>query len=365
MAFRDKTATALRDLLGSQGEDGAVEVIETGLEQKKFNPNDFSLREIWEACQSAAGASTSIHEAVASSAFPKITGALINSRMISAYESVQKIGDMLCTTIPSNVQQETIAGFTETEGPEEVGEGQDYKDSTFTEKYVTIRNQKFGRLISITEETLYFDKVGQILDFARRIGMKAAAYRERAILQGVQDVNSNVWRPSGVATAFFSAGNGNLIASNPFGELGLENVRLYAQRMKDDSIGAGAGGDQDYVYIDLNNMTVLVPSQLELEAWQMANSMLTPESNENARNFFEGRFKPMTSPHVTNQSATTWYAGQPKEDFVWTEVWPLQTLSQAAGHDDSFKKDIKSRHKVRYYGNIGAVDVKHWFKNTA
>ena len=33
--------------------------------------------------------------------------------------------------------------------------------------------------------------------------------------------------------------------------------------------------------------------------------------------------------------------------------------------DDAFKKDIKSRHKVRYYGSIGAVDVKHWFQCTA
>lgn len=365
MAFRDKTKTALRDLLESQGTDGAVEVIREGFNKKTFSPQDFSLREIWEACQLAEGKDTDIHEAIASSAFPKITGELINSRMIAAYEGVPKIGDQLVTTIPSNVQQETIAGFTETEGPEEVGEGQDYKDSTFTEKYVTIRNTKFGRIISITEEMLYFDKTGQVLEYARRIGMKAAAYRERQIVRGVQDVDSNVYRPSGVATAFFSTAHGNSISANPFGETGLENVRLYAQRMKDDSIGAGAGGDQDYIMIDLNNMTVLVPSQLELEAWQMANSMLTPESNENARNFFEGRYQPLTSPHVTAQSSSTWYAGQPKEDFVWTEVWPLQTLSQAAGHDDAFKKDIKSRHKVRYYGNVGAVDFKHWFKCSA
>jgi hypothetical protein len=55
----------------------------------------------------------------------------------------------------------------------------------------------------------------------------------------------------------------------------------------------------------------------------------------------------------------------PKEDFIWTEVWPLQVQTQAAGHDDAFKKDVKSRHKVRFYGTIAAVDYRHWIKNTA
>jgi len=363
MAFRDKTKTALVTLLESHGEDQVVDILHEGIEKKTFRPEDFSLREIWEACQTAAKMSTDISEAVTSSAFPKITGELINSRLISAYESAATIGDNLCTTVPSNKQIETIAGFTDAEGPEEVGESQDYKDSTVSEKYVTADNVKFGRMISITEEMIYFDKTGQILEKARRIGMKAAQKREKTILQGIQDINSNVYKPSGVATAFFSATFGNLIASNPFGESGLEAVRKAAQLMKDDS--EGAEGDMDYILIDLNNMVVLVPSDLEVEAWQMANSTLTPESGDNANNFFRQRFMPMTSPFITSRSTTTWYAGNPKEDFWWTEVWPLQVLTQPTPHDDAFKKDIKARHKVRYYGGISAVDYRHWFKCTA
>lgn len=364
MAFRDKTGAALKDLLESQGDDGAVEVLRQGFENKNFSPNDFSLKEIWIACQEAAGLSTNVHEAIASGSFPKITGELINSRIISAYDAISTIGDQLCTTVPSNVQQETVAGFTDAEGPEEVGENNEYKDSTFTEKYVTGRNKKFGRLISVTEEMIYFDKTGQILERARRIGQKAAQYRERLIVRGVQDLDSNVYQPSGTAEAFFSAAKLNLISSNPFGESGLEEVTKKAEQMKDDSIGSGGAGDQDFIYIDTDNLTVLIPAALKLEAWQMANSVLTPESNENAKNYWKGRFNPLSSPFVSAQSATTWYAGNPKEDFWWTEVWPLQTMSQAAGHDDAFKKDIKSRHKVRFYGNIMAVTCNHWFKCT-
>lgn len=361
--FRNKTGVALRDMLESQGEDMAVEVVRNLMETKKVRPEDFSIREIWEACHpSKPGMPTDISEAIVSSAFPKLTGELINSRLIAAYNAVPTIGDQLVTTVPSNVQNETIAGVTDLETPEEVGEGQAYNSSTITEKYVTAQNVKYGRMIDITEETIMFDKTGQILRRAAGIGTKAAQYKERLILRGVQDLDTSVYRPSGTPTAFYSAGNANLITSNSFGESGLEEVIKAAQLMKSDALGTI---DDDYIFIDLNNMQVLVPVQLWVEAWQMAMSTKTPESNENAENFFKGRFNPLSSPYISKASATTWYAGMFKEDFWWLEVWPLQVLTQRPGHEDEFKRDIKARHKVRFYGTCAAVDTKHCFKNTA
>ena len=356
--FRNKTKQALRDVIESHGEDGAYRIVTEALASGKLHPEDFSIREIWEATTNGA----SVHEAVASSAFPKITGALINAKIIAAYDAVAKIGDQLVTTVPSNMQIETIAGFTEAETPEEVGEGQDYPSSTIAEKYVTIQNKKFGRMIDVTEETIYFDKTGQILQRATRIGQKAAQYKEQLIVEGIQDINTNVYNPSGIPTALYSTGNGNLKTNNPFGEAGLEEMMKLAQLMKDDSLGKG---NDDYIYIDPNNLVVVVPIDLLVETWQLANSAKVPESAENAENFWKGRFTPLSSPYVTQRSTTTWYWGNFKEDFWWTEVWPLQTIAQAPGHDDEFKKDIKARTKTRFFGNVGAVSYQHSFKSTA
>jgi hypothetical protein len=195
-----------------------------------------------------------------------------------------------------------------------------------------------------------------------RIGKKAAQYKERLILRGVQDLDTNVYRPSGVPTAFFSATNRNLITTNSFGETGLTACRVRAASMKDDSIGVS---DDDYILIDLDNTQVLVPADLEVQAWELANSMLTPEGAENAANFFKGRFQVVTSPYVGAQSTTTWFWGDFKQDFAWVEVWPLQVLTQKPGHEDEFKADIKARVKVRMYGSVAALDFKHVFKNTA
>ena len=362
MSFRNKTGAAVKNLLESQGVDGAERVIVDLLEQKKIGFQDFSIKELWEQCTLFEhGRIVSVQEAITSASFPKITGALINSKIISAYDAVQTIGDSLVTTNPSNVQLEVIAGFTDAETPEEVGEGQEYNDSTLSEKYVTAQNVKYGRMISVTEEMIYFDKTGQIMNRANRIGQKAAQYKEKLIVEGVMDINTTVYRPSGVPTAFYSAGNGNLKTSNTFGETGLEEILKLAHAMKDDSIGTT---NNDYVYIDINNADVLVPMDLWVEAWQMAMTTKVPEGNENAENYFKGRFNPMTSPYITQQSASTWFWGNFKEDFWWNEVWPLQTLAQGAGHEDSFKSDVKMRTKTRFYGNIAAVDVKHSFKST-
>jgi len=353
--FRDRTGTALKDLLESKKTDGAVRVISEAFKSKKLQPEDFSLREIWEACEPGH----SVSEAVTSDAFPKITGELINAKIINAYDSVEKIGDDLCVTIPSKLKIDTIAGFTEVEAPREVPEGHEYDDSTMTEKYVTIHNKKFGRILSVTEEMVYFDQTGQVLARAARIGAKAAQYRERIILRGVQDVDGNVYRPSGVATALYSSDNANLQTSNPLSEAGLETVYSALINTKDDS------EDEDFILINRDNVICLVPSTLEVEAWQLANSTLTPESAENAANFFKGRFKIASSPYVDVQSTTTWYFGDFKQQFIWEEVWPLSVITAPVNHYDSFKKDIKSLHKCRFYGGFGAVDHRFVQKSTA
>jgi len=367
--FRNKTGVALRDLLESKGENNAQVIVKEALNSKKMAPEDFSVKEIWEACQADAYRRTGdsdylldVKEAIVSSAFPKITGELISSRIISSYEGVEKIGEALTTTVSSNVQNETYAGFTDAETPEEVGETQEYNDSTISEKYVTARNIKYGRSVSVSEEMIFFDKTGQILMRADRIGEKAAQYKEKLIVEAVVDINNDVWKPSGTATAFYSAANRNLATTNAFGEAGLEAVYKLIHNQKDDSLGVT---NNDFVYIDKRNMVLLVPQDLEVEAWQMANSTLTPESAENAANFFKSKFKVLTSPYIGAQSSTTWFMGDFKRDFIWSEVWPLSTIAQRAGHDDEFKKDIKTRVKVRFYGTCAALDFVHAYKSTA
>ncbi len=356
MSFQNKMGEELKNLVESRGVDGACAVIKESLDSKKMTPENYSIREMWEACEGTKDAT----EAVSSNAFPKLTGELIGSKLIGAYDSVAIIGEQLTQTVSSNVQNPTVAGITDAEGPEETGEGQEIPSSTVAEKYVTGQNKKYTRRVDITEETIMFDKTNEILQRTRRIGMKAAQFKEKLIIEGIQDTGTDVYRPTNVPTAFYSTANGNYKTSNPFGEAGLEAIMVLASKMKDDSLGKT---NNDFIQISPLDTFVLIPMNLQVEAWQMANSMLTPESAENAANFFKGRFQVVSSPYVGQQSTTTWYWGDFKEDFWWNEVYPLRVIQSRPGSDAEFYKEIKVSHKIGLYGSIMAVSAKHSFKS--
>ena len=363
MSFRNKMGTALHNLLESQGADGATRVVKDLLESKKIAPGDFSIKEVWEQCTlHEFGKIIPATEAIASSSFPKITGELINSRIISAYDAIAKVGDQLATTVQSNVERETVAGITGAEIPDEVPELHEYKDSTLTEKTVTGRSIKYGRLLSISEEAITFDKTGQIMQRAQGIGEAAAQWREKIIIEGIQDVNTNVYNPSGIPTAFYSSGNANLATSNAFGEAGMEAVLKLVHFQKSDALGNDA---DNYIGVTLMDPVMLAPQDLEVEALQLIGSTSVPESNDNAVNTFKGKFRVVISPYVSQQSSTTWYYGDFKKDFWWTEVWPLQTFAQPANHQDAFLADIKARFKTRFFGGIMAISTQHSYKSTA
>ena len=361
--IRDKLKTALRDMHESLGDTGTVVAIKEMLESGDLMPEHFSLREVWEAFErDANGMVRSLTEAVSSDMFPKITGEMINSALIKAYATIPTIGDKLTTTTPSRMEVETYAGFDAAEGPEEVQQGAPYNSSNMGEKYVTIPHQKYGRIIEVTEEMIYFDKTGQLVARAKRIGAKAAQYKEKLIVEGVQDINSNVFRPSGAATAFYrTTASGdrkiNSKASTPFGEAGLEQADKLFESMVDEN--------GDYVLIDPANLYGLFPKDLWIQANQMVKSTLVPEGTENAVNIYKGAFTPLSSPYITAQSTSTWYYGDFVSDFIWSEVWPLQTFAAKPGHEDEFNKDIKMKAKVRFYGQVGAIDDKHCLKLTA
>lgn len=344
MSFKKKFGTALRDMHESLGDKGTVTTFREMLEEKKLRPEDCSIQEIFES--------------VSSDLAPVITGEVINAKIIQAFNEQDLIGDKLCTTIPSKYKTDKITGWEAVPMPDAVPEGAEYNESDFAEKYVESTNAKFGRLISVTEEMVKFDQTRSVLEHARKIGQKAALHRERKIIYGIQDlVDYKSYYPSGVQTDLYSTTNGNLVTSAPYGESGLLKILEAIHEQSDE--------ENDPIFIPNSQAICLVPINLWIQAVQMSESAEVPEGSENAKNVFRGTFIPLTSPYVSNQSETTWYYGNGKEAFVWTEVWPLEVLTQVKDTGDLFTRDIAARYKVRYFGNLACVNPKYFYKATA
>jgi len=340
---------AVKDL----GQEQALKHIMDSVATGKVAPEEYRLPDLYEALDSTA--------------FPKATAALIHKKVLDGYDSINTIGDQLVTTVPSSLKQETIVGFNAAEGPKQVLEGMPYEDSGISEKYVTITNRKFGRLISVTEEAIMFDQTGQLLQRAYQIGSKAAYYREKEIVECVIDKNTTSYYPSGTATALYSSGNGNIDSSG--GTLSV--ARLEAIKLL---IDAQTDSNGDFVLINQGAMILLVPPALEVDAWEMMKAtsvtglsgattkdgVAASDTYYGGPNFYAGKYRILSSPFCN--TAAAWYLGDFKQDFWWTEVYPIQ-IQQKKSDEDKFNRDVIAHYKVRYFGRAGAVDYIHSYKS--
>lgn len=395
----------IRSIVKEHGRKAFVQVLGEALVGangvKKLAPEKVSIRALWEGLVGPVHATLGpsrvvdglnfmeIQEQIDSTAFPSATGVLIAAKVIEAYENVPRIGDMLVTPMPSRLKSERIVGFTALEGAQEVPEAMPYQDSSFTEKYVTTETAKKGRLLSITEEAIYFDQTGQIMMRAGRIGEATAQEREKTILSGIVDVGSaaagykDVYRPSGTAGTLYLAGNTNLLATaTPLVDWTDidETLQYHATNVRDDR--AIAAEREPILWMP---NTLLVARRLLGTASRILSATehrSQPGATDASNVLISGNplqsvlpgLRVLSSPLIDFFSTVTgsryddardWFLGDFAKDFIWQEIWPLQTFRAPAMNEDQFNRDVIARFKVRYYGGVAAIDTKHVVKVNA
>jgi hypothetical protein len=394
--------TSLRTLIESHGPAGFYHKLVELLNDKQLTPDDFSYYELAEACgllsnlralrqtrphplaelasppSLAAPLSSLSESSVGTSLFQVVTGELIGRKVIEGYEDDSGfIGDKLVTVVPSRLRNTRMAGFRALAGPTEVAEGAAYEESTFEEKYVTSLESKQGRILSINEELIAFDQTGEIHRRAMALGYYLRQERERTIVRAVTDADAAaqryVYRPSGAGVALYKSdgshrnyvGAGNTTspgfdAAIPLQDwTDIEEVLHYrATQVKDDRVE----GDQRPIVAPARQL--LVPERLRGTARSIVHSteihVSTPDGETRFANPLHGTLEVLSSPFIDEQggdAASDWYLGDFRRQFVWTEIWPVQTFLQRSESEAAFERDVVLRVKARYYGGISAVDT--------
>jgi hypothetical protein len=396
----------IRELKKTLGGRGFVKVLAealvgrdaSGKECRKLDASKVSFQALWEGLvgpmsqtlgdqMSQDGLNyVEIQEAIDSTSFPSATGMLIASRVIEGYNSVERVGDRLVTVMQSRLKSERVVGFTALEGPTEVPEGLPYQESGFTEKYVTTETAKKGRIIEVTEETIFFDQTGQILRRASMLGEATAQEREKTILGGVLDVGSgvpgykDVWRPQGVATPLYSAANGNFIAAatNLVDWTAIDAaLQFHAANIRDDR---QVVGEQEPILWNPRQLLVArrkmgtasrILSATEHRSQPGAADATNVLISGNPLTSIIPGLSIVSSPLIDYAAGLTgsryddsfdWFLGDFPKQFIWQEIWPLQTMRSRQDDEANFRRDILARFKVRYYGGIAALDNKYVLK---
>ncbi|MBR9801563.1 hypothetical protein GYB59_07640 [bacterium] len=384
----------LKELVESLGPEKFYRKACDLLNEKTLTADDFSYYELAEACgvlprlrsvresmtgeQSAAALLRESNPGVSTHLFQVMTGELIGRKVIDGYENSDGfIGDELVTVLPSSLRGQKLAGFRALAGPTEVAEGHPYEESTFEEKYVTTAEAKQGRILSIQEELIAFDQTGEINRRAMALGYYLRQERERTIIRGVTDADAAsgkyVYRPAGDGATLYAGdgskrnwiGAGNTTSTGFDSAIPLEDwtdietaLHYRATEVRDDR------HDGDTRPVIAPAKQVLVPERLRGTARSIVNATevsVTTDGGEMRRaNPFGGMLTVLSSPFVDEQGGQAindWYIGDFRRQFVWTEIWPVQTFLQKADSEAAFERDVVLRVKARYYGGISAVDT--------
>lgn len=339
-----KMATYFDELMESKGDSGP-----------QMRPEDFSFLEIFEA--------------VPPSAFPILTGKVLSNKVMQAYQTAPTIHENLVETLPSKMQIDRIPGAGRTGSLKQVNPGQNYQHTGFVEeKWVQVEGAKYGEILDLTEEIIMFDQVGLVLRRAGQIGEDAKMFKERQIVNGVQDIAGyKCWYPNNTAETVANAdlyqnaqGAGDVheydnLVTNALTDIDdIDDARYLLSMAKDDK------GDP----IVVNPRQLLVPAKLELLAHRLINGPTIKGQYNHEKNPFQGAFQVIASPLLDVNSVTAWYLGDFKRQFVWKEVIPIQVLTRTdTKNDAAWERDIKAQYKIRLYGTCGATDYRHVVKS--
>ncbi|QDU78976.1 hypothetical protein Pla110_06800 [Polystyrenella longa] len=388
--------TNIRGLIESHGAEGFYHQVCRLLNEGQLHVHNFSYHELAEACgvlpelnrlAMAAEPVGSVKQALQESApgvgtnlFQVVTGELIGRKVIEGYEDESGfIGDKLVTVLPSRYRNQKLAGFRALAGPTAVSEGHPYEESTFEEKYVTSLEAKQGRVLSITEELIAFDQTGEINRRAMALGYYLRQERERTIVRAVTDADASagryVYRPNGSGMALYKTdgshrnwvGAGNTTSASfsnavPLADwTDVDAVMSYrATEVIDDRID----GTQRPIIAPAKQM--LVPESLRGTARSVVNStevtVISGDNETRMANPIQGTMEVLSSPFIDEQGGgalSDWYVGDFRRQFVWTEIWPVQTFLQRAESEAAFERDVVLRIKARYFGGISAVDTAY------
>ncbi len=402
----------IREYIREHGLNGFTEGVEALLAgstlpngtQIKMRPEQFSLREMWEALVPAgfSGPMMALREAGSMDAtgFPTLTEKLLSAAMIDGYAPRASIADQL---VPNSTEPKTlterIPGITMMEGPKIIPPGGTYPTIGFSDKYVNFEqalfNKKEGYAIEIAEETVRFDQTSMVVSAARDAGMTLRTERERRTVRAVLGIGDDtgttiggVYFPSGVDTPLYQATTSNLrtdttpIYNHPgqTADSKLENytdlqevMTVHARNIVDDRLlgsGRPIAWTPDRVVVPVG-LASTAANVFQAMGVTMINTFTAGTNNEIRTNvggnalatLFSGAIpQPYASAYVDEVSGTTWVVYDSQRAFIRVNIFPFATFRSAPGYGEM--RDVLFAVRVREWSRIIAKDFRHCLRNS-
>lgn len=386
----------LRRLYENLGPRECVARLTEGLKRGLIRSEDFSLRELAESfCghewvnrlnprnlrQYSTVNLTEAGEGTDVSAFSNITGQIFFNKIMEGWTLATRVSDQLVTTIGTKLDGEKMPwiGHLPTEG-EGLRPGQPYPEASFGERYIeTPSTTKYGAIVSVTKEAIFFDLTGQMMRAAQEVGEKLGYNKEKRVLKVVLGIVNN-YKLNGTSlnTYLTSGGWINTASSWPLVDwTSIEKAYIQASQITDPDSSLP-------IQIDLKQLFVMPAKRFTAERIMGATEVETvypgygassPSAPGNVKMSTKNPIPTvpvLTSPiahqllvasGVSSANASDyWYIGDFKKAFAYMENWPMSVVQAPANNAKEFEQDIVVRYKASERGAAAVIDPRYVFK---
>lgn len=326
---------------------------------------------------------TEAEGAVTSSTFANITGQLLISKLMAAYQAEEFVVSKLVSTVPTRLSGEKIPGISGVTDPErdslKVPEGQEYPHAGFTEDYVeTPATDKYGLIIPVTKETIFFDRTNQVMERASSVGEILGLNKEKRLMDAlISTANTKLykWKGTEYQTYYSAADSGanwiNHLDNNALADwTDIDNAEQLFMKMTDPNTG-------EPIVMSGKRQMLVTPAR-----FTVASRILTAtETRSGTGNIVVGG-NPAVARGITlyesrllyarliatdayghNQSAANaagfWFYGDFAKTFAYMENWPIQVVKSPQNSEAEFNQDIVVRFKASERGAAAVMDPRY------
>ena len=341
-----------------------------------LKPADFSLAQMAEVCfgvdrfrearHNPAVLLTEAGDGVDSTAFAEITQRVITTRMVDEYEIAIGPANELVTTEP-NIRNDLerkpgFAGLGDV--AESVHEGMSFPRVGFGEDFQDMpRGKKYGLIVPVTKEAVFFDSTGQILDRAAKVGEVLGYRKAREIYQMVIGVTNNYnWQGTAYDTYQPLVPWINIHSQNLVDWTSINIAERLFQTMTDPNTGQPImiGGRQIGVMPSQFADALRILNAMDVRHTTAGGVVTVSPNPKSSRSYQLIDMGPLCLSEVvaTNDFGTPeelWWLGDFKKTFSYRENWPITTLRAPTNSFDEFDRDIVAQFKGTERG-VAAVN---------
>lgn len=370
------------------GAEQTVSHLSESLAGGQLTAEDFSIRDLAEALvpdgrdwvrmldPRSAG---SVHlleagDGVDVTAFLNITGQVIYSKIVDAYNQEAFVVSKLVDTIPTRLDGEKIPGIARVaDTVDEVGPGMPYPHLGFGEDYIeTPSTTKRGFIVPVTKEAIFFDRTHLILSRAAEVGEILGLNKEKRLIDLVVGATNNYkWKGTSYDTYQGTTPWVNTLASNEL--VDWTNVDA-AEQLFADILDPNTGEP-----VLVRGTTVLVTPAYRHAANRVFNAAqltFTADGSETATvlanpligyRVLDSRLayrRIVASGESAADAKKWWFIGDFRRAFAYMENWPITVTQAPIGSEAEFASDIVLRFKASERGAAAVLNPRYVVKNT-